>query len=332
MDQVVSRLADPQWKVAGSRKICIGTVTRRRPNMLRCLLSSYVGLQLSSNLDVTFVVVENDSEKSLHCQIDEFRKAIKNQVVYLLEPHIGIASARNSVLNYAVENGFDFLFFADDDEFVTKDWLNALLHEHDAGNLDIIGSPVRLAPPSEPLTMLQKTVFHGLQQINCNAERRCVRKRNSGASNTIKIATGSWLGNLDFFRRTGLRFDANLGLAGGEDWQLWNEARRLGAKTGWTPFAVVYETIPLGRLSFNYYYRRNRDYARSSFISRRRDTAAIAGFLLSRIYKILFSFISLPIRRQRALLMVIANLGSLIGYLQGAAGMASSHYENVDGN
>ncbi|MCH3755951.1 hypothetical protein LZC13_10040, partial [Campylobacter coli] len=58
---------------------------------------------------------------------------------------------------------------------------------------------------------------------------------------------------------TGVRFDNALALAGGEDWRLWADARRLGAKTGWTPAAVAYETVPQDRLTFAYQYRRSRD-------------------------------------------------------------------------
>ncbi|MDA4636003.1 hypothetical protein NZA98_33805, partial [Escherichia coli] len=134
-------------------------------------------------------------------------------------------------------------------ETVEPDWLVQLLAERDAFDFDIVGSPVRLAPHGPGVTVWQKMIWSGMDRANRNSEAKYLRRRNAGQGDRIRIATGSWMGDLAFFRRTGVRFDNALALAGGEDWRLWADARRLGAKTGWTPAAVAYETVPQDRLT-----------------------------------------------------------------------------------
>uniref|UniRef100_UPI000524E206 glycosyltransferase n=1 Tax=Pseudochrobactrum sp. AO18b TaxID=1201036 RepID=UPI000524E206 len=85
--------------------------------------------------------------------INDFKARVSPaEVVYTVEPVLGIASARNHVLNYAVDHGYDLLTFADDDEQVEPQWLLELLKERDHHNLDIVGAPVRFAPPEGNLS------------------------------------------------------------------------------------------------------------------------------------------------------------------------------------
>jgi len=318
------------------KQICVATITRGRPRMLQALLGSFLQIELPADADVTFLIVENNTTTTLTPIIDAFTEQRGPQIVhYALEETLGIASARNHALTFALANGFDYLAFADDDEVVDTLWLVSLLNESETHNLDIVGAPVRLMPPEAPMAFWASVIFSGNKQANEYAENRSRRLHASGRSHLIKIATGSWLGRLAFFRRTSLTFDATLGLAGGEDWQLWTDARALGARTGWTPHAIAYEQVPASRLTLHYIYRRNRDHARQ--IAHQRKTG-IANWLrtltssLSRLYKIALAVVLMPLRRERSIILATANLGSLIGFIQGIAGMPSRHYQNTDGH
>nr|WP_286201784.1 glycosyltransferase family 2 protein [Ochrobactrum sp. SFR4] len=319
------------------RKICIGTITRDRPVMLQKLLMSYARLNIPEGIQICFLIVENNHEKTACSIINDFRARVSPaEVVYAIEPVLGIASARNHVLNYAADHGYDLLTFADDDEQVEPQWLQELLKERDHHNLDIVGAPVRFAPPEGKLSFWQRIVWQGVDKVNRNAENRSIKKREEGKAGQLKLATGSWMGNLDFFRSSGLRFDAALGQAGGEDWQLWAEAKALGAQTGWTPHAIAYETVPASRLKLSYYYRRNRDHARTVHLERAKNQKngtlwRTFKSVLSRIYKVLVGSLLLPIYRERGLLTIAANLGSLVGFIDGARGKKSMHYVDIDG-
>jgi len=320
------------------RSICLGTVTRDRPVMLRNLLSSYANLLVPHGVTLHFLIVENNEHASLTNIMQAFHKQVPQWTVqYVVEPKLGIASARNRVLQCALTGGHDLLTFADDDEVVDENWLANLLAERDRHDLDIVGSPVRTAPCREKLTGLQRLVWSGVHQSRMRAELRCLKKWNEGRADSIKLATGSWMAKLEFFRQTGLRFDSSLGLSGGEDWRLWSQAKALGARTGWTPHAIAYETIPAERLRLRYYYRRTRDHNATEIKARLkahpiRTLVRLPGSILSRLLKFFIELCSLPATRGKALVSSASNLGGIVGLLQGCFGRKTMHYEKISGH
>ncbi|WP_266019639.1 glycosyltransferase family 2 protein [Brucella intermedia] len=319
------------------RKIAVATVTRGRPLMLSRLLASYERIKVPEGIQLCFLIVENNDEKTLLPVIRNFRNRLLHQVTYILEPVLGIAAARNRAIEHAISDGFDLLTFADDDEEVDSDWLFELLKERDAGDLDIVGSPVRLAPVGEECSQWNKTVWKAVNDINLRAEQRCIKRKAQGRAGNIRLATGSWMGKLEFFKRTGLRFNEELGLGGGEDWQMYDVAKRLGARTGWTPYAVAYESLPRTRLCLSYYYRRNRDHARMVFRERYKEDPIgslirLSGSLASRFYKFVLATLRFPFRPGNSMLACTYHIGSSVGLIQGMVGKKSEHYASIDGS
>ncbi|WP_158259836.1 glycosyltransferase family 2 protein [Phyllobacterium phragmitis] len=320
------------------RKIAVATVTRDRPLMLSRLLASYGRIKIPDNVRICFLIVENNGSETLGPTIQSFRNDVsQHQVAYVIQPVLGIAAARNRAIQHAIEEGFDLLTFADDDEEVESDWLCELLKERDAHDLDIVGSPVRVAPVDDKYSRWNKTIWKAVNDINLKAERRCMKRRSQGRANTLRLATGSWMGNLDFFRRTRLRFNEELGLAGGEDWQLYDVAKSMGARTGWTPHAIAYEYLSKTRLCLRYYYRRNRDHARTVFRERyKKDRVGslflLMGSLATRFYKLVLSFMRIPFSPGKSMLRCTYYIGSSIGFIQGLIGKESQHYSSIDGN
>lgn len=320
------------------RSICVGTITRGRPLMLRNLLNSYVGMRVPAGVRLDFVIVENNDSFTLQDIVTGFRERMPQwSVRYELEPRLGIAFARNSVLDCALGAGNDLLTFADDDEAVEPDWLVQLLAERDAFNLDIVGSPVRIAPAAPDASRWQRLVWSGIDRMNRHSEAKLLRRRNNGKVEQIPIATGSWMGSLSFLRRTGLRFETGLGLAGGEDGLLWAEARKLGANTGWTPFAVAYETVPEDRLSLFYRYKRSRDETIAKFRKRldspkRGVLLRLPGSLMGRMLSLCLCVTTIPFTRGQTLVRAAWYVGSIAGIIQACMGRTSLHYEHVTGS
>lgn len=319
------------------RSICVGTITRNRPLMLKSLFESYARMQVPAGTSIRFVVVENNDQPTLSDVVETFQALLPQSTVqYEVEPRLGIAFARNRVLDCALDAGDDLLTFADDDETVEPDWLVQLLAERDAFDFDIVGSPVRLAPHGPDVTMWQKMIWSGMDRANRNSEAKYLRRRNAGQGDRIRIATGSWMGDLAFFRRTGVRFDNALALAGGEDWRLWADARRLGAKTGWTPAAVAYETVPQDRLTFAYQYRRSRDISiieMGTKLNKHRAATLLRlpGSLIGRLLSLCLYLIAVPFTRGRTLVKAASRLGSIVGVLRACMGSESAHYKRVSG-
>lgn len=322
--------------VQKNRTICIATVTRNRPCMLKNLLASYAAMRAPENIELHFIVVENNSEPNLQDIINDFRRQVAGSTVqYEIEPNLGIAFARNHALEYALGIGADLLTFADDDEVVQPDWLVELLGERDAFNLDIVGSPVRFATVPYA-SVWERMIWAGLSKGIEKTERKAFRRRKTGQAGRILIATGSWMGSLEFFRRTGLRFDNALGLNGGEDWRLYRHARKIGAQTGWAPHAIAYETIPRDRLSLRYHFRRSKDGSavdiRFKLANRRIVTLArLPGSLAGRLIKLSGHLIAIPFTHGASLVPAASCMGNIVGIFQAFTAKTSCHYQKTSG-
>lgn len=305
--------------------------------MLANLFQSLCLLKQPHGVTLDFLIVENNAIPTLSGKIESFRDmAMPNQVYYLLETEPGISSARNRAIEHAIQFNYTFLAFVDDDEFVHPDWVVNLLAERDRLDLDIIGSPVRPIPFDTKLTFGQRLVWSGIERSSYRSEKKCQRKCQTGRAGSIKIATGSWLGKLDFFKRTGLRFDVAFNLTGGEDWHLWSKAKSLGAKTGWCGNAIVYETVPSSRLTLGYHYRRNRDHNVTEFRARyhanpNKTLISLPMKCVGRAVKFLGAAISIPFCGGYGLVSAAAAFGGLAGIVQGLIGRTFSHYLNTTG-
>lgn len=319
------------------RTICIGTITRGRPEMLKRLLWSYAALQTPEGVRLHFVIVENGETPTLRDVIDAFARQVPQcGVQYELEHRLGIAFARNRVLDIALDSGDDLLTFADDDEVVGASWLAQLLAEHDALGLDIVGSPVRRAPLDGRQPAWRKLIWDGLDKLNRDAEAKANRRRQKGQGDAVLVSTGSWMGNLAFFRRTKLRFDESLAFAGGEDSRLFVMAKSLGARSGWCPSAIVYETVCTERLSLSYIYRRSRDEAIAKLRPRLKTNAArvalrAPGSVAARVFSLAGSIVSIPIAPGRSLVRAARYSGGIAGIVQALRGRESGHYLQVAG-
>jgi glycosyltransferase involved in cell wall biosynthesis len=305
--------------------------------MLLNLLKSYSRMNVPDGVRLHFIIIENNETASLDQAVESFREQVPGSTVqYELETRLGIAFARNQALEAALAAGGDILTFADDDETVEEDWLAQLLAARDAQDCDIVASPVRLAPPPASASSWNRMIWSGMNRINRNSEAKSIRLLEMGKAKQIKLATGSWMGKLEFFRRTGLRFDNTLGLAGGEDWQLWTDALKLGAHTTWTPHAICYETVPVERLTLRYQYRRSRDHS-SILIERRNSRDSKTGSLqmfasiLGRAWTLSYCIFAAPLTGGRTLVRAASCLGSIVGLLRGRLGYTSPHYQTTDG-
>ncbi|MCO7725825.1 hypothetical protein L614_000800001640 [Ochrobactrum sp. J50] len=317
--------------------IVISTVTRNRPKMLANLYLSLSNMDFPDSVKIDFLIVENNAVSTLDSWLATIRSQIyPYPVLYLLETRIGISHARNCALDFAEQAGADFLVFVDDDEFVEPDWFKQLLAEQQRMDLDILGSPVRPKPFKPQLNMWQSLIWSGVEKNSVKAELRARKKWQENEADTIKVATGSWMGKLDFFRKTGLRFDSRLGLTGGEDWNLWLQAKELGARTGWAPDAIVYETVPCCRISFSYHFRRNRDHNASEFAllyraNRWQAIKQLPSKLLSRSWKLLSATVTLPFKGGQGLVSFAMALGGVAGLLQACCGKQTLHYSKTTG-
>jgi glycosyltransferase involved in cell wall biosynthesis len=317
-------------------KICIGTITRNRPEMLRALLGSYGRMVLPANAEVMFAVVENNATITIEPVIAALRPVLAPaEIIVAAEPRAGIPFARNAVLDIALAQGADFLTFVDDDEQVDRDWLVNLLRKSEQQQYDLVGGPVLIRDMPDGATGLQKIIWKGLMQRDAYVAAKALKRFSRRGANSVNISTANWLGRLAFFRRTGLRFDDRIGAGSGSDRRLYKQLVSLGGKAGWTIDAPVYDTVPLSRLTLAYQFTRGRDHTAFLFADKSRadlpSRPVLALKALGRLPRILLSVLAIPFTGGTSIMMAARLAGDMVGFIDAFRGVHGSHYKNVTG-
>jgi len=308
------------------KKVAVGVVTKNRPEMLACLLSSFQQMRTPNGWTVIFIVVENDVQRNLDAQIDTFRAAVSCDVIYDLEPEQGIPFARNAVVDRAVALGADVLTFVDDDERVAEDWLDRLITGLWSRDLDLVGGPLRIEAETPSDDPWQGAVLAFLQAKAAKNERNRALKVAQGADQKLDAYTNNWALRLAFAEQHNLRFDTALRFTGGSDTQFSIAARKAGGRKGWVPEAVVYDRIPDTRLTLGYHYRRTRDQARNGAILRKKPFWKTPFFMLARGIEACALILTTPFAGRVAIVRAVHNLALADGRLRGSLGFKSKLY------
>ena len=254
--------------------------------MLGRLLESLAALKTPPAADVFVVIVDNDLARSAQATVMDFAARAPWPVVYEVEDRRGIPTSRNRAIATALDQHADFVAFVDDDESVSADWLAELVRTQQERHLQLVGGPVRIAPDVVTVTRWQSDILQGIAARYARKEKAAARKVLRCVDDEIVIVTNNWLADARWLRDTGLRFDERMLLTGGTDTLFYYEAKKLGARTGWSPSAAVYESIPATRLRFRYQAARARDqvtagfhrkYTRPGPLRRLRAVAVAAG-------------------------------------------------------
>lgn len=315
-------------------RICIGVITRNRKQMLSELLRSFEAMQVPEGCSLVYAIVENDTQKSLEDVIPILGG--QHEVHYEIEPKPGIPAARNKVLEISLREACDFTAFVDDDETVDAAWLVEIFNELRTRELDLVGGPVRLHPAAKGASFLNRIIWKGLVERNRRIERKAAGHREAGSDNKVTVITSNWLIDNRFLTRTGIVFDEGLGMSGGSDTAFYKLARSLGVKSGWAPDALVYEEMPLSRLTMRYQFKRGRDQSIASFHNKYKSASLNAALrtLVFCIFKIiggLLLIVAIPFTGGRTLTLAARNFGVALGRVYALVGRRSNHYKKVHG-
>lgn len=212
-------------------KVRIAIPTFHRPEGLSEALAAV--LEQVASLDPAFaqasvMVVDNDPEGSARSICEAAG------VLYVVEPHPGIAAVRNRALDEAVDQ--DAIVFIDDDEVPLPGWLETLLRRLvQSGAQGVAGKVLTHFPDG-----VSEWVTHS------GAFRR--PERVDGVV-MPEAATNNLVLDLHAVRRSALRFDERFGLSGGSDSLFTRSFTRWGARIVWAEEAVVVEREDPGRLN-----------------------------------------------------------------------------------
>lgn len=316
-------------------RLAIGAITRQRPELFGEMLESLALLKWPENIVPSFIFVENDARINIGEQIDEFRKKFSDVEIHVdFEPTLGIPFARNRVLDMALANGYDYLAFLDDDELVHNDWINRMYSRARQHRLDLVGGPLELLPPHNELSHTQRLCWDFLVDKNARRRASADEKMDRGEEGAVRIFTNNWLARLDFVRDTGLRFDEALGLSGGSDTRFYVQSKELDAKTGWQSDAIVWDRIPLSRLTFSYQFRRARDQNLALYFIDGRNKRSFARLrtivsFVGRVIRGSIRFVFAMLRGGSGAVEALTLIGVGLGRLYAAFGIRSSHYKNI---
>ena len=153
----------------------------------------------------------------------------------------------------------------------------------------------------------------------------------------MTIITSNWLCKREFLDDSGVRFDEGLGYSGGSDTSFYRSARARGARTGWVSGAVVYEFMPLSRLSARYQFGRTRDQAMASFHRKYKSVtptvvARSVGFFIVKVVAGVGLLLVAPVNGGITLTAGARSFGFAFGRMCAVFGQRSEHYKSTHGH
>jgi glycosyltransferase involved in cell wall biosynthesis len=223
--------------------VCI--CTYRRPDELRRLLDRIVeeGADIDDIASVGVIVVDDAPDRSAEPVVARFGTSVPLGAHYAATASGNISIARNRAVVGGLQLA-DLLVFIDDDCLPDPGWLRALLTTRLRTGAEIVSGCCLDEPPAEAPRWLMEAPFLSGPLDHADGEVMDV----GAMKNTLVTA--------EFLRRTGLRFESDFGMAGGEDVMWFRSAQALGATVRYSAGAVVREVVPLARTSTRYVLRR----------------------------------------------------------------------------
>lgn len=258
-------------------RITVAALTHRRPQTLGVLLDAFTRVIPPAGIELRFLVVDNDAAASARAQVTA--AATRLPLDYVVEPQPGVAAARNRALQVAVAGRADYLCFVDDDAYPAPDWLVALDACRRERPAVLTFGPVRFvpAPTTNPW---RRFVGASIAARGRFLERYSARRARHGQ--TVTSGTGNWMGDVRWLADHGIGFDSSFA-HGGEDAALREAVRARGGTFAFCPHAVVFESLPVERMTVRYQFDRGRAHGRQTARLGRRPHFVLVRHPLGRL-------------------------------------------------
>ncbi|MCZ8374322.1 MAG: glycosyltransferase [Beijerinckiaceae bacterium] len=311
-------------------RILVTICTRARPKMLEACLRSVTAQQVPEGVTCDIAVIENDA--ALHCiPIVDAVAAETGRVIHtVLEPELGLPFARNRCGTFAVEQGYDWALYIDDDEVATPGWLETLVAAARRDPADVYyARVVSVFPEGTPPWM-------ALPEVN---------KRPTGTVLT-KAEGHNTMVHRRIFAADGLnlRFDTALRFTGGSDTDFFSRVHKAGGRIIWVGEAVVEETVPASRMNLRWQLNRTfrvainisvlhekqRGKAASSWRSLAKGTGRLLGGILQVPAGLALSLV-VPLKGRILAFKAAKQIASGLGSFAYLLGIRPEPYRKVDG-
>ncbi len=226
-----------------SASVLVAVATYKRTDLLEGLLASLQHLDMSSHphCRVEIAIIDNDPEESARTLVTEYASTCNIPLQYYTERRPGVTHVRNRALDLASD--FRFLAFVDDDEFVTPQWLSALLDQQTNTNATVVFGPVHPVYTDQAPKWIRDWAVHGrFVTVDEQAEK--------------PGATCNCLIDMDVVRAEKLEFDPRMTFTGGEDTLFFSILMERGHAMAKSRDALVHEHIPDDRATVGWILRR----------------------------------------------------------------------------
>lgn len=237
--------------------IYVAALTFHRPEGLARLLSALSLQERPDDAEVRFLIVDNDAAGSARPTVDAARPRFgPARLDYVIESEPGIPMGRNCALNEAIASGGDLLCFTDDDAWPDPRWLRTLVDCYRESGAVLVFGPHFLLPLAVTESLWKRFLARSLAAKSKFIARFAAWHGRRGR--IVTSGTYNCLINLKWIQHHDVEFDPSFAKGGGEDSAFREVAAGKGAKLAWSPGAVVYEELPLERISLRYQFQRSR--------------------------------------------------------------------------
>lgn len=288
------------------RRVAVVVPTLRRPEGLAEALASLMAQQGVADRLGEIVVVDNDREPSARAVAERFQGR-SFPVIYVHEPTVGVASARNTGL---AATDAELIAFLDDDEIASPGWLAALLASQSSTGADVVFGPIRgRAPGAAADVRPYLEAFFGRAGPDADA----LIDHPFGCGNSLMVRATALPGPAPF--------EARWDQSGGEDDALFAALSARGGRYGWSAAAWVDEVAPAHRANLAYTLSRAFAYGQSPAQAAwaRRDVAGVVKWMAVGAVQLAgWGLIALPLTllrrpgRARALDRAARGLGKIL--------------------
>jgi succinoglycan biosynthesis protein ExoM len=214
--------------------VCIPTF--KRPKMLKRLLDAIAALQTDAEISV--LVADNDADGRAGFDLCLALEGYRWPLTAVIAHERGIAQVRNTLIEYALMTGAQFVAMIDDDEWPQTDWISQFLKTARETGADV----------------LQGSILFGHGEA---ADGHGDIRRPTGP-----VAMLQGAGNL-LIRRPVLEnmatpwFDPQFALSGGEDQDFFVRLRQAGTRFAWSDEARAHGDVPETRANLGWLLRRS---------------------------------------------------------------------------
>jgi glycosyltransferase involved in cell wall biosynthesis len=229
-------------------KLDVVVPTYNRSALLRRTIASLLQAPIPAGLDVTILIVDNNSKDDTEQVVREIQSHATRPIVYVRETNQGLSNARNGGIRAGAG---EIIGFIDDDEEIHQDWYNVVAREFADHTTQFIGGPylANWAAPAPAWLPLGYRAAIGVIDPKPRSP--------FGATFQGNLMGGNAVVRRSAFDRVGL-YSPNLGRSGKvllseEDAEFYRRLRNADLHGMYVPDLIIYHHIPAERLTRRYH-------------------------------------------------------------------------------